>query len=164
MPLAGLVSSLKHSKPGSAAHGSSRSDCHRPSSARNYEPAPTRQRPGRRHLHLSGQIGVGNAVVGGLRRGVGRAPVFIQQFDRHRRQRTEIVLGDAHIEVEFAAVGPIADIAIEAPDRPFRKIAIAIVAHAFERAIYRPIAYLLAGLRRALDAPEDPPMMLVSAP
>ncbi len=154
-PLAGTSSSLKQSRPGSAraSLGLGRIAVHRLLPER-ADARRAFDRPGRRGLDLSGQIGIGNLVGRGLRRGVGRAPVVLQQFDRHRRRRAEIVLGDAHVEVKFAAVGPVADIAVEAADRRFRKIAIAVVTHAFERAIDRKIVDLLAILRRALDAPE----------
>ena len=100
------------------------------------------------------RLSVGNAVVRGLRRGIGRSPILLEQFDRHRRRRAEIVIGDAHVEVKFAAIGPVADIAIEAPDRRFRKIAVSVVAHSFQRTIDGKIVDLLAILRRTLDASE----------
>jgi hypothetical protein len=56
--------------------------------------------------------------------------------------------------MKLAAIGPVTDVAIEAPDRRFRKIAIAVVTQAFECAIDRPIVDLLAILRRTLDASE----------
>src|SRR5713226_6766086 len=43
--------------------------------------------PGRRGFDFSRQIDVANAIVGGLRRGVGRAPVLLEQFNRNRRGR-----------------------------------------------------------------------------
>ena len=56
--------------------------------------------------------------------------------------------------MKFAAIGPVADIAVEAANRRLRKIAKAVVTHAFERAIDGEIVDLLAILRRTLDASE----------
>ena len=51
-------------------------------------------RPGRRGLDLSGQIDIADAVGRRLRRGVGRAPIVLEQFHRCRRRRAEFVIGD----------------------------------------------------------------------
>ena len=56
--------------------------------------------------------------------------------------------------MKFAAVGPVADIAVEPANGRFRKIAEAVVAQSFQRAIDGKIVDLLAVLRRTLDASE----------
>ena len=114
----------------------------------------TLDRPGRCGLDLSGQIDVANAVGCRLRRGVGRTPILLEQFNRHRRGRAKIVTGDAHVEMEFAAVRPVADVPVETADRRFRKIAESAVAQSLQRAIDGKIVDLLAPLRRTLDTAE----------
>ena len=113
------------------------------------------KRPGRRRLDLARQIEIADAIIGGLRRGVGRAPILLQQFDRHGRGRAEIVVGDAHIEVKFVVFVLVADIAIEAANVRRREIAKAVVVQPFKRAIDGEVVVdLLAPLRRTLDAAE----------
>jgi len=56
--------------------------------------------------------------------------------------------------VKFTAVGPVADIAVEPANSRLRKIAEAVVAQSFQRAIDGEIVDLLAVLRRTLDASE----------
>ena len=73
-------------------------------------------RPGRRGLDLPCQVDITDAVRRRLRRGVGRAPILLKQFDRRRRSRAEIVVGRAHIEMKFAGIVLVADIAIKATD------------------------------------------------
>ena len=111
-------------------------------------------RPGRRRLDLSRQVHIADLVCGGLRRGVGRAPILLQQFDRHGCGGAELVVGEPHVDMEFVAVVAIADIAIEAANVRLREIAEAVVVQSFERAIDRKVVDLLAPLRRALDAAE----------
>ncbi len=112
------------------------------------------ERPGRRGLDLPGQIDVADAVFGGLRRRVGRAPILLEQFGRHGRGRAEIVVGRADVEMKFAAVVPVADIAVEASHIRRREVAKAVVVQSFERAVNGEIVDLLAPLRRTLHAAE----------
>ena len=111
-------------------------------------------RPGRCDLDLARQIDIADPVFRGLRRGVGRAPILLEQFDRRGRGGAEIVVGHAHIEVKFRLIVLDADIAIEAPNVRCREITKAVVVQSFKRAVDGDIVDLLAPLRRALDAPE----------
>jgi hypothetical protein len=111
-------------------------------------------RPVRRGLDLARQIDIPNAVGGGLRRGIGRAIILLQQFNRHRRSRAEIIVGHAHIEMKFAHVVLVADIAVEAAHVRRRKIAESAVVQSFQGAVNGKIIDLLAPLRRTLDTSE----------
>ncbi len=71
-------------------------------------------RPTRRSLDLPRQIEIANAIVCGLRRGVGGSPILLEQFDGYCRSRAKIVIGGAHVEMKFAGIVLVADIAIEA--------------------------------------------------
>ena len=153
MPARGVVVETKQGRIGDAWLRLGRIAVHRllPERADAYR---TIDRPGRRGLDLSGQVDIGHLVGRGLRCRIGRAPIVLQQFDRHRRRRAEIVAGDTHVEMKFAAVGLVADIAVEAADLQLRKIAESVVAQSLQRAIDGKIVDLLAPLRRTLDAPE----------
>ena len=61
------------------------------------------RRPGRRDVEFAGQVGVADTVGRGLRRGVDRAPVLLQQFDGRGRGGAERVVRRADIEVDFVA-------------------------------------------------------------
>ena len=111
-------------------------------------------RPGRRNLDLSGEIDIADLVGRGLRRGVGGAPILLEQFDRRGRGGAEIVVGDAHIDVKFGLIVLDADVAIEAPNVRCLEISKSVVMQSFERAVDGVIVDLLAPLRRTLDAPE----------
>ena len=78
----------------------------------------------------------------------------MQQFNRHRRSRTEIIVGHAHIDMEFACVVLVADIAVEAAHVRRRKIAEPAVVQSFQGAVNGKIIDLLAPLRRTLDTSE----------
>ena len=110
--------------------------------------------PGRGRLHLSRQIEVADLVGSGLRRRISRSPIILQQLDRHGRRGTELVVGEPHIEMEFADVVPVADVAVETANVGGREIAETVVMQALERAIDGVIVDLLAPLRRPLDAAE----------
>ena len=73
-------------------------------------------RPDRRGLDLAGQVEIANAVRCDLRRGVGRPPILLKQFDRYRSGRAERVIGRTHIEMKFAGIVFVADIAIKPAD------------------------------------------------
>ncbi len=117
----------------------------------------TVDRPGWRDVDLARQIEIGDTIDHVLRRGVGRTPALLQQFGRHRGGRAEVVVGRAHVQMKFAGVVLVADVAVEAADVRTRKIAIAVVVHAFERAVHGKIVDLLAPLRAALNAPVGAP-------
>src|SRR6266704_960221 len=112
-------------------------------------------RPGRRRLDFPRQIDIADAIIGDLRCGVGRAVILLQQFDRNGGRCTKLVVGDAHIDVKFAVLVLVADIAIETANIGRRKIAKAVVVQPLECAIYGEVVIdLLAPLRRTLDTPE----------
>ena len=71
-------------------------------------------RPGRRRLDLACQIDIANAVGRGLRRGVGRPIILLEQFDRHGSRRAEIVIGRTHVDMKFAGLVLVADVAVKA--------------------------------------------------
>src|SRR4051812_33592672 len=66
-------------------------------------------RPARRGLDLPRQIEVADAVVCRLRGGVGRAPILLQQLDRHGGRCAEIVIGHTHVEMKLAGIVLVAD-------------------------------------------------------
>src|SRR3984893_1782981 len=113
-------------------------------------------RPGWCGLDLSCQIDIANAIVCRLRRGVGRAPILLQQLDWRRRRRTEIVVGRTHVEMKFADFIFVPDITVKATDIGSRKISESVVVQSFERAIYGKLIILLAPLRRTLDTSKRP--------
>ena len=110
--------------------------------------------PGRRDVDLAGEIEIADLVGGDLGIGIDRAVILRQQFDRDRGGGAELVVGGAHVEVEFVAFEAVADIAVEAADVGFRECAKSAVVQSFERAIDGKIVDLLAPLRRALQPPE----------
>jgi len=110
--------------------------------------------PGRCDFDLSGEIDVPNLVGRGLRRGVGGAPILLQQLGRRGRGRAEIIVGDAHVDMKFGLIVLDADVAIEAPNVRCLEISKSAVVQPFERAVDGEIVDLLAPLRRALDPPE----------
>src|ERR1700683_2034985 len=59
--------------------------------------------------------------------------------------------------MDFIAIVSIADIAVEAPDIRGAKIAVTVVVHAFQGAVDRPIADLIAPLQRTLETAERAP-------
>src|SRR3984885_8286789 len=59
--------------------------------------------------------------------------------------------------MDFIAIVSIADIAVEAPDIRGAEIAVAVVVHAFQGAVDRPIADLIAPLQRTLETAERAP-------
>ena len=120
--------------------------------------------PGRRGLDLAGQIDVADAIGRGLRRGVGRPVILLEQFDRHGGRRAELVVGRAHVEMEFAAVVLVADIAIEAANVGRRKIAKPVVVQAFERAIDGKLSTCLPHCIEPWMRPNEPPIISISAP
>ena len=77
---------------------------------------------------------------------------MLQQFNRHGRGRAEIIIGQTHIEMKFAGVVPVADIAVEAADGRSREITKPAIVQALEGAVDGKIIHLLAPLGRALDA------------
>ena len=114
----------------------------------------TFDRPGRCDLDLPGQIEIANAVVQGLRRGVGGTIILLQQFDGYRRGRAEIIFGRTHVEVEFSSIVLGADVAIETANVRRRKVAKSVVVYSFECDVGGKIVDLLAPLRRSLHAAE----------
>ena len=110
------------------------------------------QAPGRRDVHIGGDVDVAHLVGRGLRRRVDVAPVLLQQFNRRCAGRAEKIIGGADVDVKFVAVVPVADVAIEPADVRGPELAIAVVVGALDRDIGGPGTDHLAPLQRGLRA------------
>ena len=99
---------------------------------------------GRKRAHAPS---IAHAVNCGLRRGVGRTIIPLKQFDRHSSSRAEIVIGRTHVEMKFAGIVLVANIALKPANIRSGKIPKAVVMQSFERAIYGKIIVLPAPLR-----------------